>query len=130
MISATSPLTSYALLHTMRGGDSSHECPQGVDQRMFALTVRFTIRAGCEQQFFERVTTQARASLDAEAHCRQFDVCRGGGTPQHVFLYEIYTTEADCEAHLATPHFLAFNEATRDWVEQKVVERWERAEGV
>lgn len=99
-------------------------------RQMFALTVRFTIRAGWEHPFFERVTAQARASLDAEPQCRQFDVCRDPRTPRHVLLYEIYTTEADFEAHLATPHFLAFDEATRDWVEQKLVERWERVERV
>jgi (4S)-4-hydroxy-5-phosphonooxypentane-2,3-dione isomerase len=97
---------------------------------MFAITVRFTIKPGFEGQFFERVTAQARASLDAEAHCRQFDVCRERGNHRHVFLYEIYETEADFDAHLQTAHFLTFNDATREWIEQKVVERWDRAEGV
>jgi quinol monooxygenase YgiN len=97
-------------------------------RQMFVLTVRFTIRAGLDHAFVERVTAQARASLAAEPHCRQFDVCRDLRTPRHVLLYEVYTTEADFEAHLATPHFLAFDEETREWVEQKVVERWERVE--
>lgn len=92
---------------------------------MLAITVRFRIKAGFEQQFLERVREQARASLEAEPACRQFDVCRSPEDVGDVFLYEVYATSADFASHLETPHFLAFDAETRTWVDEKIVQRWE-----
>jgi quinol monooxygenase YgiN len=102
----------------------------GARSTMFVITVRFAIKPGFEEPFLERVTVQARASLDAEADCRQFDVCRDREDPGKVFLYEVYAAEAAFNAHLQTPHFLAFDDGTRGWVDEKAVERWERVEAV
>ena len=44
----------------------------------------------------------------------------GPGQPD-VLLYEIYTDRAAFDAHLASPHFLAFDTATRDIVTKKTV---------
>lgn len=97
---------------------------------MLAITVRFRIKPGFERQFLERVCVQARTSLDAEPECRQFDVCRNAQNPSEVFLYEIYSTEADFDVHLRSAHFLAFDAATRAWIDRKDVERWERIENI
>jgi quinol monooxygenase YgiN len=47
----------------------------------------------------------------ARAGCRQFDVCESADGSQ-IFLYEIYDSEAAFKAHLATDHFVRFNELT------------------
>jgi quinol monooxygenase YgiN len=96
---------------------------------MLAVTVRFTVKPGCEERFLARVRVQARASLDAEPDCRQFDVCRDVSDARRVFLYEVYTSAAAFAAHLASAHFLAFDADTRAWTDEKVIERWERVEG-
>ena len=94
---------------------------------MLAITVRFHVHAAHGDAFFERVRRQAKESLDLEAACRQFDVCRNPQNPLEVFLYEIYDDAAAFAAHLKTPHFLAFDAETRTWIAEKVVEKWERA---
>jgi quinol monooxygenase YgiN len=94
---------------------------------MLAITVRFHVSPALGDAFFERVRQQAKDSLDREAACRQFDVCRNPQNPLEVFLYEIYDDEAAFAAHLNTPHFLAFDADVKAWVQDKVVEKWDRA---
>jgi (4S)-4-hydroxy-5-phosphonooxypentane-2,3-dione isomerase len=94
---------------------------------MLAITVRFTIKSGHEEDFFERAKLQARDSLDREPSCRQFDVCRNPQDPRVVLLYELYTDDLAFGAHLETPHFLSFDSDSRAWVEEKIVEKWARA---
>jgi len=93
---------------------------------MLAVTVRFTIKPGHEKDFLDRVMVQARDSLNREPDCTQFDVCRHPADPRAVFLYEIYRDAAAFAAHLQMPHFVAFDTDTRPWIEDKIVERWER----
>lgn len=94
---------------------------------MLAVTVRFHVRPEHGDAFFKRVQQQAKDTLEREAACTQFDVCRGVRDPAEVFLYEIYDDESAFAVHLKTPHFLAFDAEVRTWVREKVVEKWERA---
>ena len=93
---------------------------------MLAVTVRFQVAPAQADAFFERVRRQAKDTLEHEAACTQFDVCRRTGDPAEVFLYEIYDDEPAFAAHLKTPHFLAFDADVRTWVRDKTVEKWER----
>lgn len=93
---------------------------------MFVITVRFTLKAGFEEAFLQRVSQQARESVDREPGCRQFDVCRTDAEPGRVFLYEVYDDAAAFAGHLQSSHFLAFDAETRSWVEEKVAEPWTR----
>jgi quinol monooxygenase YgiN len=95
---------------------------------VLAVTVRFTVKPGREDAFLARVLRQAADTLQHEPECRQFDVCRASGDPRRVFLYEIYTDDMAFTAHLGTAHFLAFDRQTRDWIDEKVAERWMRCE--
>ena len=95
---------------------------------MHVVTVLFRIKSGSEQLFLERVSSQARASLEREAGCLQFDVCVGGNDPTDVFLYELYEDSAAFDLHLQTPHFLSFDVASRPDVLEKTVRRWNRFE--
>ena len=91
---------------------------------MFVITVRFTVKPGCESRFLERVIRQAQDSLAGEAGCRRFDVCLSERDPSQVFLYEIYDDAAAFADHLQSPHFRAFDAGTREWVADKVAEPW------
>ena len=94
---------------------------------MLAVTVRFQVEPAHAKAFFERVRQQAKDTLEHEAACTQFDVCRSLRDPAEVFLYEIYDDEAAFAVHLKTAHFLAFDADVRSWVRDKAVEKWERA---
>lgn len=93
---------------------------------MHALVVEFRIRAQHIEAFDGAIRANARASLDTEPGCRQFDVCRDPTDPALFFLYELYDDEAAIQAHLRSPHFLQMDAATAGWVESKVVRKLRR----
>jgi autoinducer 2-degrading protein len=94
---------------------------------MYVVTVVFTIHAAHYPAFMQAMVVNARTSLQDEPGCRQFDVCESPTSPGQVFLYEVYDSEADFQAHLATPHFIAFNALTAPWVADKGVTMYRRA---
>ena len=51
----------------------------------------------------------ARASLNDEPGCHQFDVCFAADDPGRCFLYEVYTDRGAFDAHLGMAHFKAFD---------------------
>lgn len=95
---------------------------------MFIVTVRFSIREGCEARFLEAVHVQSKTSLALEPECTQFDVCVSADRPRDVFLYEAYTSAAAFDEHVKTGHFARFSSLTQDWVDAKVVETWTLSE--
>ena len=68
----------------------------------------------------------ARASREIEPGCRQFDVCCDPADPQMFYLYEVYKDKAAFEAHCRTKHFLEMDALTGNWVQSKVVHRYQR----
>lgn len=71
--------------------------------------------------FLTAARADAAASLALEAGCRQFDVVVDRGqTPARVLFYEVYTDRAAFEAHLQTPHVMAFRQALALCAEQPV----------
>jgi (4S)-4-hydroxy-5-phosphonooxypentane-2,3-dione isomerase len=91
---------------------------------MLVITVTVHVKDGYEDRFLKRVSQQAADSLHAEPDCRRFDVSIDLDDPHRVFLYEIYVDRNAFAAHLRSPHFLAFDRETKEWIDQKVVERW------
>ena len=95
---------------------------------MYLVAVTFRIRPDRIDAFLPRVAQQARDSLE-EPGCRRFDVWQAPGEPARVFLYEIYDDRAAFDAHLASPHFRAFDAEVGPWVQDKQVETGELAPG-
>jgi quinol monooxygenase YgiN len=99
--------------------------PELVNPPMQALIVEFLIRPEHVQAFAAAIAENARLSrapnrLSAVRHLPR------PGRPEAFFLYELYDDEAAVQAHLHSAHFLAFNQATGNWVEQKTVRRYLR----
>jgi len=90
---------------------------------MFAVTVLFELHPGQMDAFLPRMVENAKTSLETEAGCHQFDVCRN---EDQVFLYEIYEDRAAFDAHLETAHFKAFDTAVALMILQKEVQTYER----
>ncbi len=91
---------------------------------MFAVCVTFQLKAGAAPDFMPLMLENARTSLRTEAGCHQFDVATDEGSPDAVFLYELYTDRAAFDVHLASAHFVAFDAATRDMIAGKSVTTW------
>ncbi|MBS7807478.1 putative quinol monooxygenase [Variovorax sp. PCZ-1] len=93
---------------------------------MFVVTVDFHIHPGQMESFMPSMLANAQASLDLEENCLQFDVCIAANDANHVFLYEIYRTKEDFDAHLKMPHFLDFNTRTAPQIISKMVHTFNR----
>ncbi len=92
----------------------------------YVVTVLFEIHAAHVNAFLTAMKNQARNSLEREPDCLQFDVCIDPDNPNHIFLYEIYQSAEAFQQHLDSDHFLAFDQAVRDWVVRKEVSTWLR----
>ena len=88
---------------------------------MYVITVEFEIEAAHLAAFLPLMSQNAEASVRDEPGCRQFDVCHDPDNPNHIFLYELYDVRAAFDAHLATPHFIAFDAATSGMITSKTV---------
>ena len=93
---------------------------------MLAITVEFQIKPAHRDAFMSEMKANAVATVAREPGCRQFDVCVAGDDPNKVFLYELYDDKAAFDAHLKTPHFLAFDAKAKGWFERKTVGIWTR----
>jgi autoinducer 2-degrading protein len=93
---------------------------------MYVVIVEFTIRAEFALRFRDRVQQQARDSLEREPECHVFDVCVDPQRVDFVLLYEVYSGRNAFEAHLASSHFIDFDETVGDWISDKQVADFER----
>jgi autoinducer 2-degrading protein len=93
---------------------------------MQALIVEFHIHPPRVEAFAAALADNARASLETEPGCRQFDICRDPEDPTLFFLYEIYDDDAAIQVHLASPHFRQMDAQTAAWVASKTVRRLQR----
>ena len=81
---------------------------------MFVILVPVQIKPGSKDQFVEAIIGDAKGSLDNEPGCQRFDVIQDKGDANRIWLYEVYDDEAAFQAHLETPHFIKFRDATAD----------------
>lgn len=93
---------------------------------MFNVVVEFHIQLEHVQAFREAIVDNARQSVETEAGCHQFDVCCDPADPTLFFLYEIYDSPQAFALHLQAPHFLAFDQSTRQMVQSKLVRKLHR----
>ncbi|MFC3117869.1 putative quinol monooxygenase [Jhaorihella thermophila] len=93
---------------------------------MYAVCVTFRIAPGRMHEFLPLMREQARASLERESGCHQFDICADPADGEAVFLYEIYENEAAFRLHLDSAHFKTFDAAVAGMVTEKEVRTWYR----
>ena len=113
----------------MQSSDKAAPVDRGGAATAFAITVAFELADGAFASFHRLVTENAAQSVATESGCLRFDVLtpeEGGGGD--VVLYEIYVDRAAFDVHLATAHFKAFDDATRDLVRRKTVAAFRVAE--
>jgi quinol monooxygenase YgiN len=95
---------------------------------MYVVVVDFTVLPAHVAAFRAAMVDNARASREREPGCRQFDVCADSADPARVFLYEVYDDRAAFDAHLASPHFRAFDAMVASWIGAKAVRALERVD--
>ena len=95
---------------------------------LLALVVESRIKAAYIDAFDAAIRANARASVEREPGCRQFDVCRDPDDASLFFLYELYDDEAAIQAHLQSPHFLQMDAGSAGWLDAKVVRKLVRTQ--
>ena len=88
---------------------------------MFIIVVFFDVKAAHVAEFKDAIMINAKASVDDEPGCRQFDVAQAPEDEASFFLYEIYDDEAAFKAHTETAHFKSFDALSAPWVMDKKV---------
>jgi len=94
---------------------------------MHVITVVFKIKPEHADAFAAAMTENARASLENEPGCHQFDVAFAPDDPTTCFLYELYTDKPAFQEHLEAPHFKTFDAKVAPWLAEKSVQAYERA---
>ena len=91
----------------------------------FVIVVDFRIKPGQMRNFRRLIDENAKASVTNEKGCSRFDVCADRKDPNRLLLYEIYHDRAAFDAHVKTPHFAIFNEASAPFVADKTVSEYD-----
>jgi autoinducer 2-degrading protein len=82
---------------------------------MYVLVVTIDIKPGFKDTFVAAMLDDARGSVGNEPGCVRFDVIQDEKEPNRIYLYEVYKDRAAFDVHVATPHFLKWNETVKDW---------------
>jgi quinol monooxygenase YgiN len=78
------------------------------DATPFALVVRFTVRAGSEDQFDALVAETVTGIRDAEPGTLIYACHHVESEPRQRIFYELYRDRAAFDAHESAPHTLRF----------------------
>ena len=94
---------------------------------MYVVTVVFNLKPEHAEAFAVVMMENARASMENETGCHQFDVAFAPDDPTTCFLYELYTDKKAFDVHLTTPHFKSFDATVTPWLAGKCVQTYKRA---
>ena len=89
---------------------------------MYAVFVRFWIKADRLADFMPLAIENAQTSLQTEQGCRRYDICTDPSREGEVLLYELYFNRAAFDGHLKSSHFNDFDTATAPMIAEKTVE--------
>ena len=87
----------------------------------FVIIVDFKLKPGTRSAFRKLIDVNAATSVVEEPGCQRFDVLEPEGAADRIVLYEIYDSRADLDAHIATAHYKAFDEASAHLILEKTV---------
>ncbi len=87
----------------------------------YVVIAELTVPADRLDEFIAHSIEDSRSSVANEPGCRQFDVHVPADGSPIVILYEVYDDRTAFEAHLKTPHFFRWRDATQDWITERRV---------
>ena len=88
---------------------------------MYVICVDFHIKLERLADFMPLMKQQAANSLKLETACQRFDICVDPKAFNKIFLYEVYDDERAFATHLASEHFLDFDQAVSEMITEKTV---------
>lgn len=88
---------------------------------MYVLMVNVNVKPEHRDAFVESITANAVGSNTQEEGCLRFDIVQNNDDPNRFFFYEVYRSEADLEAHRASPHFQQYAKLSPDFLAEPPV---------
>jgi autoinducer 2-degrading protein len=82
---------------------------------MKALFVTIYMRPEHRERLLQELRSDALGSERDEPGCLMFNIGQDDADPNVLHLFEVYRDDAAVDAHVKTPHFRRFAEATQDW---------------
>ena len=82
----------------------------------FVLLVEFDVKPESLDAFMALIDVNARASVEREKGCFQFDVMQTIDAPHKVVLYEVYASEQAFAEHMTMAHTQTFLAAAKPLV--------------
>jgi (4S)-4-hydroxy-5-phosphonooxypentane-2,3-dione isomerase len=77
---------------------------------MYVVCVSIRVKPECVDAFKAATRLNHEGSVN-EPGCVRFDVLQGAEDPTQFFLYEVYRSSEDFDAHKQTPHFFRWRDA-------------------
>jgi (4S)-4-hydroxy-5-phosphonooxypentane-2,3-dione isomerase len=84
----------------------------------YVNVVELDIMPAEQEKYLAAIKENGAASIK-EPGCRRFDILFLANNPNHIFLYEVYDSEATYQAHRTTDHFKKYAAATASMVAQR-----------
>jgi (4S)-4-hydroxy-5-phosphonooxypentane-2,3-dione isomerase len=103
-------VAGVAMFSVMTARDAAAQSAGG-----YINAVDIEIVPGQMPAYIEAIKENGAASVK-EPGCRQFNIAVLASDPNHVFLYEVYDSEAALAAHRATDHFKKYAATTASMV--------------
>ena len=82
----------------------------------YAIFVTMQLKPGMGEDFRPHIVKNAEATRRDEPDNHVFNVLVSDEDPDRYHFYEVYTDEAALAHHRETPHFKAYQAATKDMV--------------
>jgi (4S)-4-hydroxy-5-phosphonooxypentane-2,3-dione isomerase len=92
-----------------------------VEVMMLVVVVFFEAKQAHISDLGMALVAHARASLEMEPGCRQFDVAQDPLDPAGYFLYEVYDDEAAFKLHCDSERFKQVEARCTPWIAHKKV---------
>ena len=85
---------------------------------MYVVISSRPVKAGYKEQFVKELVEVARISVNEEPGCLRLDVIQDGADPNRVWVYEVFKDRAALQTHIQLPHYIKYQEATKDMREE------------
>jgi len=92
----------------------------------FVLLVEFDVKPELIESFMPLIDINARASVENEPGCFQFDVMQAIDEPNKIILYEVYENEKAFKVHMEMAHTQTFLTAAKPMIQAQRVLRLDR----
>jgi (4S)-4-hydroxy-5-phosphonooxypentane-2,3-dione isomerase len=82
---------------------------------MYGVIVTINIKPGFKERFMPSMLEDTQGSVNNEPGCLRFDGFQDSEDPNRIYLMEEYVDEVAFETHTRQPHFVKWQETTKDW---------------